>query len=602
MPFSLMNGLSAAGQSIAQFAGQAGLETQKADLARQQMMLADQLATTRETGLETLRQAGAMQLQIGQQAFQGAQTDKEIAARAALQQGQQTFQGAQTDKEIAARAAEAEKQRQANVELEKMRLNAPTDTMKTLAALGYQFPNWPGGSGMPQAGTTAPSTSSTPVPPSSSGTGAATSGTGTSPTDTTGTGTSTPPSGAPGTGGGTGAGGGTGGTGTGAVPPSGGTGAGTGAGGTGAGGTGAGGTGAGTSGTTPGTPSQPPTLTDSPIVRKLLGFPQAGSEEEARSLMAQDVAKDQAFANATPGQRAAEVERRLAVAKGNLLDKPTQEAMARGIASYQLAPPSGFAMSRQGMAEVMGRVMELNPNYQETRYDEVKRTVQAFGGGGKEGGIIRSIDAAVQHTDVLAQAHALLGNGPVQVVNEMRNRFKAAFGVPAPTTFDGLKQIVATEILKAIGGGIGTGEDRDRLMKNLDRASSPEQLNDVLNGFRILLGGQLKALKHQYEADTGFTTGPFRFETKLSDGVWDAVMSPHLAAPAANASDTAPMTGQQMYGGSRSDNTRTPQQMYGGSTQQAAPAPKPPAVGEVQQGYRFTGGDPANPASWARVQ
>ncbi len=33
-----------------------------------------------------------------------------------------------------------------------------------------------------------------------------------------------------------------------------------------------------------------------------------------------------------------------------------------------------------------------------------------------------------------------------------------------------------------------------------------------------------------------------------------------------------------------------------------AAAPTGPAVGTVQQGYRFNGGDPSNPASWARVQ
>jgi hypothetical protein len=46
---SLLNGLSAMGQGISQFAGTAGLEAQKADLAKQSLVLADQLATTRET-------------------------------------------------------------------------------------------------------------------------------------------------------------------------------------------------------------------------------------------------------------------------------------------------------------------------------------------------------------------------------------------------------------------------------------------------------------------------------------------------------------------------------------------------------------------------
>ena len=36
---------------------------------------------------------------------------------------------------------------------------------------------------------------------------------------------------------------------------------------------------------------------------------------------------------------------------------------------------------------------------------------------------------------------------------------------------------------------------------------------------------------------------------------------------------------------------------------QAAPAvaPAPPKMGELRDGYRFKGGDPANPASWAKA-
>lgn len=53
---SLMNGLSAMGASVSQFAGTAGLEAQKADLAQQSMVLADQLAHASRTS--EISQAG----------------------------------------------------------------------------------------------------------------------------------------------------------------------------------------------------------------------------------------------------------------------------------------------------------------------------------------------------------------------------------------------------------------------------------------------------------------------------------------------------------------------------------------------------------------
>jgi hypothetical protein len=41
---------------------------------------------------------------------------------------------------------------------------------------------------------------------------------------------------------------------------------------------------------------------------------------------------------------------------------------------------------------------------------------------------------------------------------------------------------------------------------------------------------------------------------------------------------------------------------YSGPVAEAAPASSAPAVGAVEEGYRFRGGDPANPASWEPVQ
>ena len=75
----LMNGLSALGTSTAAFAGTAGLEQQKNDLAQQSMRLADQLATTRES---------AGRQEAGQIAMTAAQQQQGFAAgESALQRG-----------------------------------------------------------------------------------------------------------------------------------------------------------------------------------------------------------------------------------------------------------------------------------------------------------------------------------------------------------------------------------------------------------------------------------------------------------------------------------------------------------------------------------
>lgn len=76
---SILNGLSAAGAGIASYAGAAGLEEQKSELARQNLALADSLTTAREVNVTQPFQAT---MQGNQQTFQAGQTDKQIAADA----------------------------------------------------------------------------------------------------------------------------------------------------------------------------------------------------------------------------------------------------------------------------------------------------------------------------------------------------------------------------------------------------------------------------------------------------------------------------------------------------------------------------------------
>jgi hypothetical protein len=103
-------------------------------------------------------------------------------------------------------------------------------------------------------------------------------------------------------------------------------------------------------------------------------------------------------------------------------------------------------------------------------------------------------------------------------------------------------------------------------MKSLDTANSPAQLQDMTNGFRSLLAGQLKGLQRQYEDGTSFKSGPFAFENKL-DPETRSVLS---GAP--DATRTPPPAASVPPG------TRSAQEMYGGTNPApaAAPAARPP--------------------------
>ena len=486
---SLMNGLSALGAGVAQFAGSAGLELQKSQLAQQQAILADQLATTRETKLQGQQQQAEM-----------GRTQATIAGTAANTATQEAGANTRNTATIAGNAANTAATNAAMMARTQAEISAPSPTYKLIQELTH-MPR-----GAPQATPSAPS-STTDTPASPSTTDQSTSGGSTT-------------SGAGATSGGTG----------------------------------------GASGTTP-------ALDTSLLIGHALGQPMPGSPEATRYNIAQDVAKDPNFKYKTAGQQSAEVENRVAVAEAKMTDPADREVLANAIAGYQKAPLDNFAVTRPGGLETMSRALQINPDYQESRYPEVSKAMGAFGSG-KQGDTIRSLNVGVQHLDVIDQAAAALSNGNVNVINSLKNTFQTQFGAPAPTTFDGLKQIVGTEVEKAVAGGIGTGADRDRIMKALDGARSPAQLQAMTDGFRALMVGQLNGLKSQYEDTTPNTPafrdgGPFAFENKL-----------------------VPATVARLRGGGA-----------------AAPAsPKLPAIGEVQQGYTYSGGDPANPNSWKPVQ
>lgn len=489
MAFSLMNGLSSLGAGVAQYAGTAGLELQKADLAKQSLVLADQLATTRETGL-----------QVSGGVIAAAAADKAQAAQAANVATEQAGANTRNAATIAGSAANTAATEAGANARNYATLHADPPEVRLLRALGVPIPgaaaSSDGSAPAPSGGTPSGSGTSLPGPRTTGGTAAdgsvvAPSGSGPTPSAPGGSsGTSTAGSGASGAL-------------SAAAPPA-------------------------------------VDIQTNPIVQKALGYPAAGSEDALRRAVAADVKSDPAFKYQTAGQQAVETELRVNVAKGTMTSPATQQANATLIASYQIKPPDGFALTRQGGAETMAMVQKINPDYQESRFPEVNKGMAAFGTG-KQGDITRSLNVGVQHLALFDQAAQAIGNGNIQALNSLKNTFQSQFGVAAPTTLDGLKQIVATEIEKSVAGGIGSAGDRDRLIKSLDGAKSPAQLQDMTNSFRGLMAGQLDGLRTQYVDATGFKTGPFAFENKLGPDT-AKVLQAHSGtsdAPAAPAASTA---------------------------------------------------------------
>lgn len=137
---------------------------------------------------------------------------------------------------------------------------------------------------------------------------------------------------------------------------------------------------------------------------------------------------------------------------------------------------------------------------------------------GVEGRTVRSLNVAIDHLSTLDELAKGLSNKDVKAVNRFYNILSKEFGYEEVTSFEAAKQIVADEVLKAVvGTGAGALHDREILQAQFDKASSPEQLADVIRVSKKLMGGQLVGLRKQYTSGGG-AGGDAEFNKKLLPG------------------------------------------------------------------------------------
>jgi hypothetical protein len=247
-------------------------------------------------------------------------------------------------------------------------------------------------------------------------------------------------------------------------------------------------------------------------------------------------------------------------------DPQTIEDTANAIAKGQLAPLSGFALSRPMAQNIMARVVQINPDFDPTQFATRQKAEKDFATG-KQGTSVKSFNVAISHLGTLDQLADALNNGNVQLINKIGNAYATQSGGTAPTDFNAAKKIVADEIVKAIVGSGGGVHDREEAAKTIDAANSPAQLKGVIKQYKELMKGQLDGLRKQYEATTGKSDFDKKFLSEAAQGVAHGE-KPKEVKPG----DQVKASGKLV-----------------------------PAKGAVQDGYRFKGGDPAKPESWEKV-
>lgn len=239
-------------------------------------------------------------------------------------------------------------------------------------------------------------------------------------------------------------------------------------------------------------------------------------------------------------------------------------AMMKGIATGAQPFPSTYALSKPLYANViMPGVYAYNPNANGQMFSNIK----AFETG-KQGDQLKYLNTSVAHLDTAQQLADALDNKDTKVLNRVANMWKTETGEDAPTNFDTAKQIVGTEVMKAISNaGAGGVAEREELQSRFDKAGSPVQLKGAISTAQKLLVGQMGSVRKQYEYSTqqqDFLTQRLTPRTRAIYEKYD------------------------------------PDKDQGTTAVTPTAFPNAPAVGTAAKGYIYNGGDPSQPTSWTK--
>lgn len=140
---------------------------------------------------------------------------------------------------------------------------------------------------------------------------------------------------------------------------------------------------------------------------------------------------------------------------------------------------------------------------------------------GVQGKQVNAFNTAIDHLSTMDKLTDALQGGDTKAVNAIANTIASQTGSPAPTNFNAAKQIVTSEVIKAVVASGGGVKEREEAERNFAAAGSPAQLKGVINTYKQLLGGQLNSLGLQYEN----TTGRKDFDKKLTGDAKQAFSS-----------------------------------------------------------------------------
>jgi len=249
-------------------------------------------------------------------------------------------------------------------------------------------------------------------------------------------------------------------------------------------------------------------------------------------------------------------------------------------------PRKGFTQTIKMIAQKYGADIGMPADDASFAQRRQLRNQLASGGASSLGGQVNAGNTAIGHLADMSDAALKLNNigtagyGAVPFsaniahgVNEIGNT--KGNNAPAVNAFNDIRQRYVEEITRFYSGGPGAQAERERALSTFDAAKTPKELASAIAAEGELMHSKLSAIQEQVKSVLG-EQGLEKFpivKPKSEDAL------------------------KRIDGNVRKLNGEAPSS----AASQQTPAPAP-TVGTVQKGYRFKGGNPADPASWDKVQ
>lgn len=179
------------------------------------------------------------------------------------------------------------------------------------------------------------------------------------------------------------------------------------------------------------------------------------------------------------------------------------DAIAKKIANYDMQMSTAVGRGNvQQRQEMLGRVLAVNPDFDEKNFKQSTDALKAYGPSGVQGQLVLKTQNAMNHLAALDQWGKALKNGDSQTANKIGNFFASEFNNPALSTYDTAAPTVANEVSGAIIKGGGSAAERLERVKKYADTKNDASRAAALNADRSLLGAQYKNNQNLYEKTT----------------------------------------------------------------------------------------------------